>query len=121
MDGRADAHASAEHRPVSTSGRGDMTPLVAPSAQRARYWVVVSASFLAVLLLDSWPSISDVAAALYVVPVCLTVLSGRLRWVVNTTIAAVVATLLGLFREAVRVDSGPSGTPTSSPASRSPS
>ena len=62
------------------------------------YWVVLTASFLAVFVLDLGLLIGDVAAALYVVPVFLTVLSGRRSWVVNTTIAAVVATMLGFFR-----------------------
>lgn len=76
-----------------------MTPLLTASSRRALYWVVITLSFLVVLVLDLGYLVSDVAAALYVIPVFLTVVSGRLSWVVNTTIAAVVATVFGFVRE----------------------
>ena len=100
-DKRAYPRASAEHPREPARRRTPVTPLLAPSSRRALYWVVLTASFLVVLALDLGLLIGDVAAALYVVPVFLTVLSGHRSWVVNTTIAAVVATLLGFFREEV--------------------
>ena len=65
----------------------------------ATYWVVLTSCFLAILALDLLLPFGWDAAALYVIPVFLTVLTGRVAWVVRTTIAAVVATLLGFLNQ----------------------
>ncbi len=77
------------------------TPQIAPSNRRVRYWIVLTLSLLVILSLDLGLDVGYVASALYVLPVFFTVLSGRLSWVVNTTIAGIVATLIGITREEV--------------------
>jgi PAS domain S-box-containing protein len=63
----------------------------------ATYWALLTVIFLVILSLDLLLPFGHVAAALYVIPVFLTVLTGRVAWVVRTTIAAFVATLLGFL------------------------
>ncbi len=74
-----------------------MNPRFTARGRPAVFWALLTPLFLAVLAMDLLlPSGYDVAA-LYVVPVLLTVQTGRAAWVVRTTIAAVVATLLGFL------------------------
>ncbi|HEX7590179.1 MAG TPA: PAS domain-containing protein, partial [Demequinaceae bacterium] len=63
----------------------------------AAYWALLTFCFLVVFAIDLLLPYGYIAAALYVIPVFLTVLTGRVAWVGRTTIAAVVATLLGFL------------------------
>ena len=61
------------------------------------YWALLTFCFLAILALDLLMPFGYDVAAFYVIPVLLTVQTGRVAWVVRTTIAAFVATLLGFL------------------------
>jgi PAS domain S-box-containing protein len=71
--------------------------LFSPRARPALFRALLTPLFFAILAIDLLLPFGYIAAALYVIPVFLTVLTGHVAWVVRTTIAAVVATLLGFL------------------------
>lgn len=78
-------------------GSASVSPLFPQRVGSASYWVLLTLTFLGVLAIDLLLPYGYIAAAFYVIPVLLTVLTGRVAWVVRTTIAAAVATLLGFL------------------------
>ncbi len=78
-------------------GSAFVNPLFTPRGRPAVFRALLIPMFLAILAIDFLLPLGYTATAFYVIPVFLTILTGRVAWVVRTTIASVVATLLGLL------------------------